>query len=160
LEDLKEFLHYDPSSGVIYWVKSNSNRSPKGSVAGSVSPTCVSIGFRGVLFKAHRVAWALFHGRWPEGVIDHINGNTFDNRLTNLRDITQQQNTFNSGPSKNNKCGTKGVYLRKDTSKWQAEITLNRKKISLGSHATKELAAAAYAKAATELFGGFRRTES
>lgn len=160
LEDLKEFLHYDPVSGDIRWRKTKSNRALEGSVAGWTAPTGISIGFCRVLFKAHRVAWALHHGHWPDGVIDHINGDPCDNRLVNLRVVTQQQNTFNSGPSKSNKCGVKGVYQRKDTGKWQAGIMLNRKKISLGSHATKELAASAYAKAAAELFGEFHRTQS
>ena len=43
-------------------------------------------------YRAHRVIWALVHGEWPEGQIDHINGVRDDNRLENLRVVTNQDN--------------------------------------------------------------------
>ena len=43
---------------------------------------------------AHRAVWAVAHGRWPDPdkVIDHINGDRKDNRIANLREITQAEN--------------------------------------------------------------------
>jgi hypothetical protein len=46
-------------------------------------------------YKAHRIAWLLTYGSWPEDQIDHINGNGLDNRLENLRDVSNRENLRN-----------------------------------------------------------------
>lgn len=56
------------------------------------------IGFNGVRYNAHRVIWKLVYGEGPIGAIDHINGDTGDNRLANLRSVTNSQNSLNSKP--------------------------------------------------------------
>lgn len=159
LDELRAYLSYDPDTGAVRWVRPLRNgrnrKQVRSDEAGYRGPHNITIGFRGVLFAAHRLAWAVHYGEWPTGVIDHINRDPYDNRLCNLRLCSQQQNTFNAGPSKNNTSGFKGVYFRKDTGKWAAEITHNRKKKSLGCYPTPELASAAYNKAAQETFGEF-----
>lgn len=67
-------------------------------------------------------------------VIDHINGNTLDNRKSNLRVVTRSQNASNSCIWKNNKSGFKGVSWHKGKRKWQSRITFNGKTISLGHY--------------------------
>lgn len=64
--------------------------------------------------------------------IDHINRKKHDNRKSNLRECTHQQNTINVGKKKNNTSGVVGVSYRKDIDKWRAEINVNRKYIYLG----------------------------
>lgn len=86
-------------------------------------------------------------------VIDHINRNRLDNRKENLRICTQQENTFNSNLSKNNTSGIIGVYLRKDTKKWDSKLMLDRKSISLGCYNTKEEAIIARLNAEIKYFG-------
>lgn len=90
-------------------------------------------------------------------VVDHINGNGLDNRKANLRLCTQQQNTFNSKSTVNNKHGYKGIRFdkRQPRKGWIAQITFNRKNIYLGSHYTKEEAALTYNEAAKKYFGEF-----
>ena len=95
----------------------------------------------------------------PEGYyIDHINPKrTLDNRKSNLRVCTHQQNCFNRSLSTLNKSGFKGVCYDKNhkSKKWRAYITHNAKNMSLGSYKTKEEAARAYDEKAKELFGEF-----
>lgn len=61
--------------------------------------------------------------------VDHINRDKLDNRKSNLRIVTNQENHFNEGLSKNNSSGVKGVYYNKDCDKWVCQITLNGKTI-------------------------------
>jgi hypothetical protein len=96
----------------------------------------------------------------PDGVmVDHINGNPSDNRRENLRLCTHAENMRNRKIAKHNKCGLKGVYQDTRKKKWRAEIVVDGKRFTLGSHATKELAHAAYCAAAKSLHGQFARFE-
>lgn len=102
-----------------------------------------------------RAAWLHFHGEWPAGDIDHINRNSSDDRIVNLRQATRQQNMANKTIHKNNKSGFKGVHLHKQTGKWRAAIRKDRTTIYLGLHITKEEAHRVYLDAASRLFGNF-----
>ena len=89
--------------------------------------------------------------------VDHINGNTLDNRRENLRICTQAENNFNLPKPKTNTSGYKGVYWNKAVRKWQALIQVNKKKIRLGSFETPEQAHKAYCEAAKKYHGDYRR---
>ncbi len=96
----------------------------------------------------------------PGERIDHISGDTLDNRRSNLRRCTQSQNVANSRLSKDNIHGFKGITYSNDHGRrrrWHARITHNYKKIYLGRFETKEEAAKAYNAKALELFGPFAR---
>lgn len=69
----------------------------------------------------------------PGQIIDHINGDTLDNRRANLRFATAEQNCRNFGPARrNNTSGTIGVGWHKGRGKWQASIKLWGKLVYLG----------------------------
>jgi hypothetical protein len=91
-------------------------------------------------------------------MVDHINHNRADNRIINLRLATNAQNKQN-GLSHKDKAHDlpKGVFLRKDTGKYEAKICCDRRTYTLGSFHTPEEAHAAYCAKATELFGQFHR---
>ena len=90
-------------------------------------------------------------------VIDHINGDTFDNCRNNLRVVSQQENLMNRCMSKRNKSGVSGVCWDKSTNKWKAEITYKYKKINLGRFDTLEETTKARKDAEMKYFGEFAR---
>lgn len=64
-------------------------------------------------FKAHRLAWFLHYGEMPINVIDHINGIKTDNRISNLRDVSQYINILNTHREPNKLTNVVGVYIDK-----------------------------------------------
>lgn len=91
------------------------------------------------------------YGAWPDGEIDHINGDRKDNRLENLRLATSSENKQNIGLKSNNRSGFTGVSWFAAAKKWRADITIAGKMRHLGRFDTPEAAAEAYAKAKAEL---------
>jgi len=107
----------------------------------------------------HRAIFLWHHGYQPK-VIDHLNGDSLDNRIENLRPATQSQNCANQRLKKNNTSGIKGVQFRKDTKRWTAHVMVNRKNISLGNFDSREEAAKAYEQGSKKYFGEFARPEA
>lgn len=109
-----------------------------------------SVGER-VILRLHR---AILQA--PEGLeVDHVNGNTLDNRKENLRLCTRQQNMCNQRVSKANTSGRKGVSWRKDLASWAAYITVHGKRVHLGFFLDRDDAAKAYDVASRKLHGEF-----
>jgi len=76
----------------------------------------------GMKFQAHRVVWALHYGCWPDGEIDHINGDKQDNRIENLRVVSHEQNCRNVRKTRRNTSGTVGVRFNRRQRSWVAFI--------------------------------------
>jgi hypothetical protein len=116
----------------------------------------ISWGYRSInvdkkTYKAHNLVWFYFHGVFPTNVIDHINGNRLDNRIENLRDVTQQQNLWNMQRAmSNSKSGILGVDWVLYRKKWRAQIRVNGKKKCIGYFASAEEAGVAYQNAKKE----------
>lgn len=85
----------------------------------------------GKMYYAHRVIFKLCTGEEPD-LIDHINGDSLDNRLENLRSVDNTTNSRNSKRNKNNTSGVTGVSWSKLLNKWEAYIWDNSVKINLG----------------------------
>jgi len=156
-EKLKEHLHYDELSGKFTWLKITSNRVKTGSEAGIYDKKSnrFLIRLNGILYLSHRLAWLYMTGEFPRYVIDHINGNSQDNRFCNLRDCTQMQNTWNAKIRKNNTSGYKGISWSDDRKKWVVMIKAGGKYRLIGRF--KDIKDAIYAnnKFRNELHGEF-----
>lgn len=96
-------------------------------------------------FFAHRVIWALAYGQWPDGEIDHIDGNKKNNAISNLRCVTRSQNARNLPLPSNNKSGRIGV--RRIGDKFGAHISAEGRCVHLGTFETFDAAVAARAAA-------------
>lgn len=93
---LKEYLSYDSNNGQMKWIKHSGPMGSIGSIAGKKNnDRYARVQLKGKNMLAHRVAWALHYGTWPSDQIDHINGDMFDNRISNLRCVTAYQNMRN-----------------------------------------------------------------
>lgn len=153
---LCHLLSYDSETGVFRWRVSNSRRRAAGSVAGHVTTDGrVQLRIDKKLYKAHRVAWFYVHGRWPEHLLDHINGNPTDNRLCNLREVNNRQNAMNMRLKPNTKSGLKGAFYVNHLDKWGATIRVDGKPLILGYFKTPEEAHHAYLEAAKKYHGEF-----
>jgi hypothetical protein len=138
---LKTILDYNQETGVFSWKVRKANRYPVGTIAGSIeSKGYIQIGINGKYYMAHRLAWFYVHGEWPIDQIDHINRIKTDNKLSNIRCVSQSENMQNKI--------SRGTYFRKDNKKWQAHIKIpGGKFIRLGHFDSEEKAHQAYVDA-------------
>lgn len=132
-KELKEYLHYDPNTGVMFSYKNRKRTNylfPLGSVA---TNKYLLINISDFRYRAHRLAWLYVYGEFPKGQIDHINGNRIDNRICNLRDVSRNENAKNKSMYKNNTSGVSGISWDKINSKWSVYI----KDLHIGSYKCK-----------------------
>lgn len=152
--ELIEQLDYNPLTGAFAWKR----HYLKSYIGKYTHETTIygyhQIRFNGKRYFAHRLAWLFVHGRFPAHHIDHINGDRCDNRIANLRECTDGENSQNRKMQRNNASGYIGVGWHKLRKKWRASITVDTQHIHIGLFETKELAYEAY-KRAKELYHVF-----
>jgi len=158
---IRENLKYDPETGYLWWTKPSGKRKlnkPVGSLGNGYLtfslPTTSLVSNTRLFQRAHRVAWFLHYGVWPDELVDHINGIKTDNRIENLRLATHKENHRNRKSHKGSSSKYKGVTWSKRDSKWCSYIYYDKMK-HLGSYTSEEEAARTYDKAARELYGEF-----
>ena len=106
---------------------------------GSRNTRYVTTKIHGQHWCVHKLIYLYHHGYVPEQ-LDHINGNTLDNRVENLRPATSAQNMSNRKTFANNKSGCKGVCWHNRISKWQVSVGVNKKQKHIGYFDDLELA--------------------
>jgi hypothetical protein len=153
LKEMKEYLSYDRDTGDFTWVKKIASKIHVGSVAGhaghTTKGTYVLLRFNKILYRAHRIAWLFEYGEFPEGLIDHKDGNGLNNCIANLRIATHYQNMQNRRKSHKNSSSLMGVSEKKG--KYQSSIMTNRKRLYIGFFDTPEEAHQAYLTKKREL---------
>lgn len=144
-EIVKEYLHYDPNTGYLTWIKKNGSKPIIGKRAGShvKNRDNRTIHFLGEMYIEHRLIWFMQTGRWPNGDIDHIDHNECNNSWDNLREVSREENNCNMSLKKNNTSGVIGVYpniggRNQKTSPWMAEISRNGFRKSKSFHTKEE----------------------
>lgn len=150
--ELHEMLEYSPETGKLFWRKRGVSHFSDGkhhsaehvckcwnarrALKEAFTLTCGKGYKQTTLLKkkyaAHRVIWAMVTGEWPEKEIDHINHNRADNRWTNLREATREDNAKNLSLFSNNTSGVAGVGWCASTRKWRVAIGHNKIRHYLG----------------------------
>lgn len=134
-EELRELFDY--KEGELFWKVSPANRVKVGDKAGIVNKNgYVVLSIKNRLYHAHRVIWKMFKGVDPSDNIDHINRNKSDNRIENLRELSNHHNALNNS--------AKGYTYLTDRGKYQAQIRVAGKRITLGYFDTPEEASSRY----------------
>ncbi|MBB4235066.1 HNH endonuclease [Rhizobium esperanzae] len=156
-EQLREILHYDPDTGIFTWAKKTSNKVVVGRHAGAINLSgYIVIGIGGKLLYAHRLAFTWMGEETPD-TVDHADGDRLNNRWSNLRPATDQQNVLNAKLASNSTSGFKGVSWHKKAQKWSAQIYLDGKSRYLGLYTDPKKAHDAYMRAANSIQPEFAR---
>lgn len=128
---LKELLSYEKSTGLFFWKIKKGSRA-KGDQAGSKRKDgYIEIRINRKLYLAHRLAWLYVNGEFPE-CLDHIDHNTSNNKIENLRNVSHRENMRNRKLSCLNKSGVSGVSWCKKQGKWTTRLKVDGKYLFLG----------------------------
>jgi len=157
---LKEVLSYNPDDGSWIWINPPKQHPRlKGCNAGTKRPSrglyYLKIRVDHKVYSAHRLAFLYMEGFMPK-IVDHINGNTLDNRWNNLRPVTQNQNAWNTKIFKKRSNLPMGVRFNA-SGNYGARIAYYNKTLYLGTYSTPEEASFVYLKKRRELFGEYNR---
>ena len=162
IEQVLDRLNFDKETGQFFWIKpSKYNSHLVGKIAGGARASSTKankkywvIKLNGKFYKRGRLVYLITHGKWPEPCIDHINGNSLDDRPENLRSATITENNWNHKSRKKRTNLPMGIRSNPNGS-YTARIAVNKKRIHLGCFKTIEEAKSVYQKARKEMYGTF-----
>ena len=114
IKRIKTALNYDPFTGVFRWKIKGRGRRSNG-IAGGVAAHNLNLLYgkitvNGKPYQAHRLAFLFMTGRWPRGVVDHLDGDGLNNAWSNLDDVSSAVNTRRGRLHKKNTSGVAGVW--------------------------------------------------
>ena len=130
----KDFLLtiFEYKNGELYWKIKTSKNTIIGSKAGSLYKNgyfVTTINYK--RYYKHRLIYMMHHGYMPK-IIDHIDNNSQNNKIENLRNASSSQNMCNQKIRIDNKSGAKGIGWHKIAKKWRASIRFENKQYHLG----------------------------
>lgn len=132
-KELKNLLHYDPTSGLFTWINGGKGTRGKGRMAGRINSNgylCIVI--NGKEYRSGRLAFLYMAGYSPEHDVDHKDRNRANDKWSNLRHVSRQCNNRNCTISPLNTSGIKGIGWYKNKNKWEVRIGINGKRKCLG----------------------------
>ena len=97
------------------------------------------LSLNGKFYYTHQIIFLMQHGYIPK-LVDHIDGNSENNAIENLRESNKSLNACNAKLQSNNTSGTKGVTWSKKIGQWTSRVQINKKVIHLGTFNDLELA--------------------
>lgn len=169
---IRELVDFDPNTGDLTWKKRredlfkttasarswNTRYAGRPAFTNEIDGKYLKSSIFNRYYLAHRVAWVVFYGSWPEGEIDHVNGNPSDNRISNLRIATSSENKANVACRRGHGSVYKGVSFDKKKGMWQARIGYKQERKHLGHFHNEIDARDAYNKASKDMHGPFSNT--
>ena len=154
-EEITEWLNYNPETGIFTRKKKNNRKQIIGEEVGSRRADGYLVThINKKRYYLHRIAYFLLTGDQPE-MVDHINGNTTDNRAINLRAASCIQNAYNMRKGRRNHSGHKNVYWNSSSKKWNVKMNANKKYYWGGSFSSLDSAIVACEKLRIKLHGEF-----
>lgn len=170
---VKYFFSYREDGHLLWKIKPYKTAIPIGSVAGHIKKI---ISYNKNSYKeyprriitvnnkqwlSYRLIWLFHKGNPIPNFVDHEDGNTLNDKISNLRDASRSQNLANQkNLSLDNTSGYTGVIRHRNTNKWKAIIGVNGKLVHLGIFPSKEYAAKRYDEAAVYYFKEFSVSNS
>lgn len=152
LEEISAAFDVDPNVGLPI-NKKQRPKLPVGAVCGTTKTDYVTVYLKGTPWRWHRLAWKLYNGNDPVGLIDHVNGNKRDNSEANLRDVDYLTNSRNRHEVLSSS-GFIGVSWCESSLRWIAHISCGNRNLNLGRFREKDCAIAARKHAESILFVG------
>ncbi len=160
LEYLKQRMSVDVDTGRVYWIDATKHHARLNGIEAGVSVLC-GRGKRYWVIKVDSISLKRSHiihlfstGCWPKLQIDHINGDSLDDRASNLREVTAMQNAWNIKHMTKHQETPMGVR-HLPCGGFQARITCNKTQITIGTFPTMDGAYLAYQQKRKELFGEY-----
>lgn len=132
---VNDLLIYDRKTGRLSWKPHNrGGRAESSGPAGGFDKSTgyITVGIGGSRYYAHRLIWLMVYGYLPETNIDHRDRNKLNNRLSNLREVSQACNTRNCGNFSHNTSGVKGISIYTRYGLWKATIAVDKNQKHLG----------------------------
>ena len=140
-EYLKWLFHYNRKTGKLFRRVTRSNQRKRIEVGCPNELGYLTVGVDGKYYLVHRIVWVMSYGYWPEPFIDHIDGDPGNNRLDNLREVSNRCNMQNQRMNSRNTSGFPGVS--RYGSRWGAQIRIQGKNLHLGYYSNRLEAALA-----------------
>lgn len=144
-----ELLDYNPDTGSISW-RTSRGKASVGAEVGHVQAGYRKLTIDREQIKLHRLVWFMSYGKWPIGQIDHLDGDKLNNKLSNLRDVSQSVNMQNRYFVKRKNSGLPYGVIINPNGKYVANIRI-------GVFNTAEEASAAFMRAKRLIHEGCTR---